>query len=130
MSAIDLADVIENTRRLKMRLCLGPLKQSPDRVYQGEFIDLTALEDLKAALLDCPEASTEPEERRECIGELQAIIDAVREDPRRPTDRELCTRFVEGRIDARTVIHITTWTPVELYDACSGFDLRVPDIRS
>jgi hypothetical protein len=127
MSVVDLADVIENTRRIKRRLCIGPLKEDPDRVFHGEFLDIAALESLKATLLS---ASSEPNERQECVRELQHIIDALKNGPPRPSDRELCERFVGGEIDLRTVVQITTWSPVELYDACAGFDLKVPDIRS
>jgi hypothetical protein len=127
MCVTDLADVIESIRRVKRRLCIGPLKESPDRVFQGDFLDIAALESLKETLLS---SASEPTERQECVLELQHIIDALRHGPPRPSDRELCERFVSGRIDLRTVVQITTWSPVELYDTCASFNLNVPDIRS
>lgn len=125
----DLADVIENTRSVKRRLCVGPLNYSPDRVFQGEFLDIPALETLRDELQQSEENSPEPGECRECAVQLQTIIDTLRANPVRPTDRDLCERFVGGKIDARTALQITGWTPVELYDACAAFGLDV-DIRS
>lgn len=126
---IDLADVIERTRKVKRRLCMGPLNLSSDSVFKGEFLDVAALEELKDTIVQDEEHSPEPDEVRECAGQLEEIIRVLKDGPPRPSDRDLCERFVKGKIDARTVIQITSWTEIELYDTCTGFGFIVPDIR-
>jgi hypothetical protein len=109
---------------------MGPLKASPERVFRGEFLDAAELEELRNSLIADQDASTEPAENMECANDLAIIISAIKQNPPRPSDQELCKRYCDGRIAARTVMHITGWNMIQLYDTCVSYDLNVPDIRS
>lgn len=123
--SLDLADVIERTRLIKRKLCQPPLSLEPDFVFSGDFINLDHMIELKQRVDERSDPSFP-----EVITELNAIIAAISAGPDRPNDFELCSRYSQGTVDARTVIHITGWSVVDLYDQCETFGFTVPDFRS
>lgn len=51
---------------------------------------------------------------------MDKLAEKLSSDLIRPTDDDLCARFVSGAIDARTVLDITGWSVDDLYDNCQS----------
>lgn len=125
--AVDLAEIVERTRKLKRRLALGPLGYGADEVFREPFLDLPHLIELRTKVAGdaaCRKAKMRAE-AKDCLRDLDAIIAAMNDSPPRPPDDELCRRFSGGTIDVRTVMHITGWSLEELYDECSRHGFRI-----
>ncbi len=123
--ALDLADVIERTRRLKRTLSQPPFGLPVSVVYRNsDLIDLDNLEELLKLLIKIEEQRHFAKAE---VTELQMLIVELGKGVPRPDDRELCRRYAAGLIDARTVCHITKWTMIDLYDQCVACGFSVPD---
>jgi hypothetical protein len=120
--ALDLAQVLEKTRKLKRKLCAPPYNFDTDFVFSGDFLDPDHILRLREKVLearDVPGVSL-------CLLEIDHVVDALKAGPERPSDVELCRRYVTKEIDSRTVRHITGWSPVELYNKCVEYGLEAP----
>jgi hypothetical protein len=121
---VDLADVIEETRKLKRRLCSADVGLTPEDVFEKPFLDLDHLIDLRNRLRKYVAASSEgDDEAHALLACMDKLADELSGDLPRPSDDDLCRRFSSGSIDARTVIDITGWSVDELYDNCQRRDL-------
>lgn len=122
--AFDLAEVLEKTRKLKRKLCDPPFNLSTDTVFSGGFLDPDHMEALRHQI-----TAGSPDEAglSQCLFEMDQIIEGLRAGLDRPSDGDLCRRYAEGKIEARTVQHITGWTPVELYNKCAEYGYQAPD---
>jgi hypothetical protein len=116
---VDLADVIEETRRLKRRLCSADVGLTAEYVFRKPFLDFDHLIDLRDKLQKYVRADARPDcEARELLACMDRLAEKLSGDLVRPSDDELCGRFSTGSIDARTVLDITGWSVDELYDNC------------
>jgi hypothetical protein len=116
---VDLADVIEETRKLKRRLCSAGVGLTPEDVFEKPFLDLDHLIDLRNRLRKYVVASSKSDdEAHTLLACMDKLADELSGDLPRPSDDDLCSRFSSGSIDARTVLDITGWSVDELYDNC------------
>ena len=120
--AFDLAEVLEKTRKLKRKLCDPPFNLSTDVVFSGGFLDPDHMESLR----DQVSSSNCDANLAQCLCEMDQIIEGLRAGLDRPSDCELCRRYAEKQIEARTVQHITGWTPIELYNKCIEYGYEAP----
>lgn len=129
---MDLADIIEETRLLKRRLCMGSLELPPNRVFKEPFIDMGHFLELKGTLEDIISKgeADHTSEAAECLEQLGRIVDALSGQLARPPNDDLCRRFTQGLLDARTVMDITGWSADELYDECKACGLALPAVTS
>lgn len=120
--SVDIADAIEETRRLKRALCSEALGLTPDDVFEGEFLDREHLARLRRRLgVRLRMAGhTRGEEIMEALKRLE---DVLSQKLPMPSEDDLCRRYSDGKLDARTVIHITGWSVDELYEACCRMGL-------
>jgi hypothetical protein len=116
---VDLADAIEETRKLKRRLCSAECGFTPEDVFRKPFLDLGHLRNLRDRLQNYVKTNcvsdAEPDELLCCMDRLVENLSA---DLARPSDDALCNRYSSGGLDARTVLDITGWSVDELYDNC------------
>lgn len=126
-NGVDLADVIEETRVLKRRLCLGRLELPPNEVFKQPFVHMEHFQEMRVTLerMVAEGKDGSVSEASECLDHLARIVEALSGRLERPTDEELCRRFAGGRLDVRTVLDITGWTTDELYDACSSRGVKI-----
>lgn len=122
-----MAEVIEETRRLKRALCSREAGLTPDEVFAGDFLDREHLYRLKEKLAQTMKSGLQPL-AEPLIDEIERLGSLLALPLVKPTEEDLCRRFSTGRIDARTVIHITGWSVDELYDACGRFGV-VPTLE-
>ncbi|MNU49303.1 hypothetical protein D3C71_382420 [compost metagenome] len=116
---MDLADVIEETRKLKRRLCSADIGLTTEDVFGKPFLDYDHLIDLRNKLQQYVSACARSDhEARELLSCMDKLADKLSGNLVRPSDDELCGRFSSGSIDARTVLDITGWSVDELYDNC------------
>lgn len=120
---MDIADAIEETRRLKRRLCAANVGLTPEDVFRDTFPDAEHLKFLKSRIEERMAADTDPS-LREMAMQIERLQILVYEDLPRPSDDDLCVRFSNGDLDARTVIDITGWSPDELYDRCAALGIQ------
>jgi hypothetical protein len=120
--SFDLAEVLEKTRKLKRKLCEPPYSFDTDLVFSGDFLDPGHIEALRRKVSDL----TNVPGRSHCLSEMDSVIEGLKANPARPSDEELCRRYCEDEIEARTVRHITGWSPVELYNKCLQFGYKAP----
>lgn len=114
---VDLADVIEETRKLKRRLCAADIGLTTEDVFGKPFLDYDHLIDLRNKLQKYLSAKPD-HEGSELLSCMDKLADKLSGNLVRPSDDELCGRFSSGSIDARTVLDITGWSVDELYDNC------------
>lgn len=119
---LDLAEVLEKTRKLKRKLCEPPYSLDTDVVFSGDFLD----PDHIGALRQKVSGLTNVAGVTQCLVEMDCIIEGLKAGPERPSDKELCRRYVENEVEARTVRHISGWLPVELYNKCLEFGYQAP----
>ncbi len=116
---MDLADVIEETRKLKRRLCSADVGFTAEDVFRKPFLEFDHLIDLRNRLQKYVSASARPiSEAKELLACMDKLAEKLSGDLVRPSDDDLCARFSSGSIDARTVLDITGWSVDELYDNC------------
>jgi hypothetical protein len=121
--AFDLAEVLEKTRKLKRKLCDPPYNISTDVVFSGDFLDPDHMEGLRQKVSS---VTIEGSGLANCLCEMDQIIEGLRAGLERPSDCELCRRYADKKIEARTVQHITGWSPVELYNKCIEYGYQAP----
>lgn len=118
---VDLADVIEETRKFKRKLCTADIGFTHDEVFDRPFLDHEHLIELREKLGECLKNRSNADPlSTSLLSCVDRIIDAVARDPRTPSEDELCRRFSSGDLDARTVMHITKWSMDDLYDNCAS----------
>lgn len=122
--AFDLAEVLEKTRKLKRRLCDPPYSLGTEVVFSENFLDPDHMEGLRQRV---SAFSTKVPGVVQCLGDMDHIIEGLKAGLERPSDNELCRRYAESEVEARTVRHITGWSPVELYNKCLEFGYKAPE---
>jgi hypothetical protein len=122
---VDLADAIEESRKLSRRLCVADYGLSPDEVYSKPLLDVNHLLDLKRRL-ESVACKTDQDRANltEIIFNISSLSKEISSELLRPTDDELCKRFTDGTLDARTVMEITGWSVDELDDNCQSRGLN------
>lgn len=119
---MDLAEIVEELRGILRGLCTGALRLPVEEAYGENVADAARLREL-ASRLERRLDTLEPEARSEAVqgvSELTAIADRLEASPARPSGAELCRRYSEGVIDARTVLYITGWSLDRLHDECAN----------
>lgn len=119
---MDLADAIEETRRLKRALCYEAVGLTPDDVFGGDFLDWEHLCSLRQRL-ERHLASTSHPRGRELLGAMERLEGILAGDLVAPPEEDLCRRYSDGLLDARTVIQITGWSVDDLYETCCRMGL-------
>jgi hypothetical protein len=119
----DLAEVLEKTRKMKRKLCEPPFSLDTDLVFAGQFLDADHMEALRHRVQGLFKDVVGV---GQCLKEMDYIIEGLKAGPERPSDHELCRRYVDNEVEARTVGHITGWSPVELYNKCLEHGYQAP----
>lgn len=93
-----------------------------DFVFSGDLLDPDHIEKLREQV----SAIRNVAGVAQCLLDMDRIIECLRLGTERPSDKDLCRRYADREIDVRTVIHITGWSPVELYNKCVEFGYEAP----
>ena len=119
---MDIADAIEETRRLKRALCSDAVGFTPQDVFEGGFLDRDHLCRLRERLARQVQTNRHPE-GQQILSAMDRLAGVLSAELPTPSEEDLCRRYSSGQLDARTVIHITGWSVDELYEACSRMGL-------
>lgn len=117
---MDFADLLEQLRVTLRTLCTGERRLPIEQAYGQDIADPQRLGLLASALRrevdglsgEAVEAALKGAES------LDGIVEWIGRNPERPSKENLCRRYAEGKLDARTVIYLTGWNLETLYDEC------------
>lgn len=117
---MDFADLLEELRVTLRTLCTGERRLPIEDAYGDDIADPGRLAKLAAALRRDVDGLSEEAVAEALKGadSLDGIIEWIGRVPERPSKEELCRRYADGKLDARTVIYLTGWNLETLYDEC------------